>query len=173
MRGELAGLIVCLFAALVPFAEDSSRPSTGVQSEFSGWPVQLDGKPLMPLPLSGREKAFAAGFAGRVGRFTDGNREIVIRWVPTPTSQLHPASDCFRGMGYAIQPQPLHVDPEGNAWQCFLATRNKDVLRVFERITGEDGAAWTDVSAWYWAATLGTARGPWWAVTVAERAPAG
>jgi len=32
------------------------------------------------------------------------------------------------------------------------------------------GGHWTDVSAWYWSALLGSSEGPWWALTVAENA---
>ena len=33
----------------------------------------------------------------------------------------------------------------------------------------QEGGSFCDVSAWYWAASLGRTRGPWWAVTVVER----
>jgi hypothetical protein len=78
--------------------------------------------------FSSREERFAADFPGRIARFSDGHREIIIRWVARETRALHSASDCFKGLGY-----------------------------------------WTDVSSWYWQATMSKTSGGWWAVTVAER----
>jgi len=40
-------------------------------------------------------------------------------------------------------------------------------VRVCERIEDARGLAFTDASAWFWAAQLGRSTGPWRAVTVA------
>jgi hypothetical protein len=114
------------------------------------------------------EQRFASDFPGRIARFSDGEREVVIRWVSRETRKLHPASDCFRGSGYAITPEPLAVDADGTRWGSFLASRGAQRLHVRERIYDASGEEWTDVSAWYWAATAGKSRGPWWAITTAE-----
>lgn len=132
------------------------------------WPVQLAGRPLYPLALTAQEHAFTQDFPGHVARFTDGSREIVIRWVQHASRRLHPASDCFQGMGYRVHPQPLRMDSEGAYWGCFQATRSDKRWQVCERITDSQGHGWSDVSSWYWAAILGRSTGPWWTFTVAE-----
>jgi hypothetical protein len=166
-------VIVCILAAIAPFLveQSNSRPDT---MPFPGWPTHFEGQPLRELPLSDRESYFKSGFPGRIGRFTDGNRELVIRWVTEETRKLHPGVDCFKGVGYSVRPLPVRIDTGGNRWGCFEATGGGENLRVCERIynetshTGISDTNWTDVSSWYWTAFLGKTQGPWWAVTVAE-----
>lgn len=135
---------------------------------FSGWPTRHEGRPLKRLPLTHREERFSLGFPGRIAKFTDGSRMVIVRWVTKETRKLHPASDCFKGIGYAVQPLPIHIDAQGTRWGCFKGTRDANNILVFERIFEDAGAGWTDVSAWYWAAVLRQTHGPWWAVTVVE-----
>jgi len=71
---------------------------------FPGWPTDLDGKALKELPLTEREQRFNSGFPGRIGRFTDGRREIIIRWITVPSHRLHAASVCLRASGAKIIP---------------------------------------------------------------------
>ena len=52
-----------------------------------------------------------------------------------------------------------------NVGAASRAARPGETFDVCERIFDHDGNAWTDVSAWYWAATMGQSAGPWWAVT--------
>jgi hypothetical protein len=159
-------LVACGLAALVPLLGARWQPtSTG---EFPGWPSHFEGKQLRELSLGATEKRFAIDFPGRIGRFTDGEREVVIRWVSRETRKLHPAVDCFRGVGYSVTPQPLYVGADGSRWGTFVATREDERLEVRERIYDASGHQWTDVSAWYWAATMGQSDGPWWAITVAS-----
>ncbi len=127
-----------------------------------------EGAPLKELPLSAREVAFVEGFPGRIGRFSDGKREIVLRWVAAPTRKLHPASDCFRGLGYTIDPIPLQTDALGRHMGCFRARRAGETLTVCEGIHADAGKSWSDVSAWYWESLFGSGEGPWWSVVVAE-----
>lgn len=129
------------------------------------WPSTFDGRPLVPLAMSPVEARFARGFPGAIARFANGDRLVVMREADRPTRKLHPAADCYRGLGYAIADEHLERDAEARLWRCFRATREGTGLRVCERITAPDGAAWTDASAWYWSA-LGS-RGPWRAITVA------
>jgi hypothetical protein len=162
-------LVCCLLAAVAPFAPIRSDV-TNEQSAFPGWPAQLEGRNLTQLPLSSREERFASDFPGRIARFSDGRREIIIRWAPRETRALHPASDCFKGLGYSIKPLPARVDPAGRRWGSFEARRGDEALRVHERIyDSADKESWSDVSSWYWQAMMGKASGGWWAVTVAER----
>ena len=155
----------CLIAAAVPLL--SARPVPRFDNDFPGWPSHYEGKLLRPLPLSSLEQRFAEDFPGRVGRFSDGKREIVMRWVSRETRKLHPAVDCFRGSGYQVSPLPIDVDPDGVRWGSFLATRGTEKIKVRERIYDAAGNAWTDVSSWYWAALWEQSQRPWWAITVA------
>jgi hypothetical protein len=158
---------VCAVAAVVPLLPAAERERMG--AAFAGWPAEFEGRALSELPLSEREARFAEGFPGRIGRFTDGSREVIIRWVEEPTRKLHPAADCFDGVGYEVRPMPAQVDEGGALWGRFEAVRDGERVvvreRVFEVPTGGAGSA--DVSEWYWAAVLGRTSGPWWAVTVA------
>jgi hypothetical protein len=160
--------IMCAVAAIVPLLSSRSESALGPRVSAPAWPTHFEAKPLRSLPLGLREQRFAADFPGRIARFTDGEREIVIRWVSRETRMLHPASDCFRGLGYSITPQPLSVDTTGARWGGFIASRGDQRLDVRERIYDNSGNEWTDVSAWYWAAATGKSEGPWWAVTVAS-----
>jgi len=172
MRG--AGLFVtsCIFAALAPFGTfDKSCIDDGVL--FTGWPAQYEGRVLVNLPLSETEERFARGFPGKTAKFTDGKRTVLMRWVTRETRKLHPAEDCFKSSGYATRPRPLMVDAEGYRWGSFLASRKDETVVVRELIRDDKGKTWSDVSAWYWAAVWGRTRGPWWTVTVVEKADEG
>lgn len=169
MRVVGSFIVCCALAAFAPLLplRKSAAPANAA---FPGWPAQFEGRALTVLPLTQREQRFAANFPGRIGRFTDGEREIVIRWVAQETRALHPAADCFRGLGYRVRPLPVRVDERGQHWGSFAANRDEETLRVYERIYETNGAqSWTDVSSWYWRALLGQTHGAWWAVTVAER----
>jgi hypothetical protein len=160
----------CVLAALVPL-RGGAGASVAAGSPFPGWPSSFEGRPLRELPLTEREVRFAEGFPGRIGRFTDGEREVVLRWVEAPTRQLHPAEDCFRGLGYRVTPV-TRVAATDAGWHHFGAERDGVRLAVREHITAAAGGGemrWTDASAWYWSALLGRTQGPWWAVTVAEQ----
>lgn len=164
-------LIACTAAALMPLltVQPVQQQSAASSAAFPGWPARFDGQALFALPLSEREERFNSNFPGRISRFTDGRREIIIRWTTSATRKLHPASDCFEGIGYSVRPLPLYVDEAGARWGSFTATRGLERLRVYERIYTDVGQSWTDVSAWYWAASGEQSAGPWWAVTIAEK----
>jgi hypothetical protein len=132
------------------------------------WPTHFRDQPLTQLPLSELEQRFARRFPGAIARFTDGERVLILREAHRPTRQMHPASDCFAGLGYAVsRPRPA-VAADGVQWSCFVATRDRSELRVCERIEDRDGRAWTDTSSWFWAAQYGG--GPWRATTIVEAA---
>ncbi len=170
MRRTSCFIIGCILAALMPFAGFSSHVAGDTAGiNFPGWPRTFSGRTLTAQPLSERELRFKNDFPGRIARFTDGNRELIIRWVAAPTRRLHPASDCLESTGFRVRPLGLYTDQDGNRWASFSATRGDEKLRVYERIYSETGECWTDVSAWYWAATFKKSAGPWWAITIAER----
>jgi hypothetical protein len=157
----LAGL-----APLLARGIEKPAPEDG----FPGWPAQYEGRALTPLPLSARENQFIQDFPGRVGRFSDGRRELVLRWTTAPTRRLHPAADCFRGAGFTVTPQPAQRSAEGAAMSCFRASRAGEALDVCEHVRDAQGNSWPDAGAWYWHALLGGG-GPWWSVVTARRAP--
>ena len=173
MRRTVVYLSVCALASLIPIIPLQSRQSDVANQHvaFSEWPDQFQGQALKALPLTERELRFGKDFPGHIRRFTDGKREVIIRWVSEATRRLHPAADCFEGTGFSVRPLPLHVDADGSRWSSFIATRGNERLRVRERIYTDTGESWTDVSSWYWAAVQGTHAGPWWAITVAEAEP--
>lgn len=153
--------------ALVPLARGTATASAP-PARIVEWPQRLDGRALRPLAPSAVEQRFAAAFAGAIGRFSDGERLFVLRSVQRPTRMLHPAADCYRGLGYAIDAERLERDARERLWRCFTAARGAARLRVCERIEDGRGQAWTDASAWYWAAALGRSTAPWLAVTTVE-----
>lgn len=158
-------LLICLLAALAPWATGFGQDAP-TSDAFPGWPTHFENHPLTALPLSPLEQSLQKDFPGRVGRFTDGRREIILRWVTRETRKLHASSDCFKANGYRLEMRPIKRIG-GQLWSSFRATRGQVSLEVAERIYSADGGQWSDVSAWYWAAQLGRTQGPWWAVTVA------
>lgn len=164
-------LIACALAALMPFLSARfGTPLTGAAAvSFPGWPNTLAGRALTPLPLNEMEKKFATDFPGRIARFSDGEREIIIRWVTEATRKMHPASDCFQGLGYSVKPLAAHRDETGTLWASFAAAKGDERLVVYEQIHSDSGETWTDVSAWYWSALRHEGSGSWWAITVAEK----
>lgn len=160
----------CALAALAPLWAQAPRVESRAPIAAANFPTEFEGRALTRLELTERERRFGAGFPGETRRFTDGEREIIIRFVAEATRKLHPAADCFQGVGYEVRPLPMRVDEAGARWSCFAATRDEERLQVCERIHDETGGSWTDVSAWYWSAAMSTrTRPPWWATTVASR----
>lgn len=160
-------LNLCFIASLVPLLPAQSRVHD--TSDFPGWPEHFEGRALKQLPLSEREKGFYASFPGRTARFSDGRREIILRWVNAPTRKLHPAADCFRGSGYDIAPEPVFIDPQGQAWGSFSARRDDQQLLIREAVVASTGERWTDIPAWYWSALVAPESTHWWTITIAEK----
>ena len=128
------------------------------------WPTHFRDQPLTQLPLGPLEERFAQRFPGAIARFSDGQHVLVVRHVTRPTRQLHPAEDCFRGIGYRVERAQPMVDAAGTTWRCFVAEKDGKRVSVCERIHDGGDGRWTDTSAWFWASQYGG--GPWWAITV-------
>jgi hypothetical protein len=129
----------------------------------------LRDRPLTQQPLTALETRFAADFPGAIARYRTGDAALIVREVTQPTRQLHPASDCFRAVGYALGTVRTHEDARHARWNCFEARLGTERWRVCERIVDAAGRQWTDVSSWYWSALWSQpaqGAGPWWAVTL-------
>ncbi|MBD9680177.1 exosortase Q [Pseudomonas sp. PDM18] len=164
--GSLLGAL--LLAMLWPFLSPATTASEAARVAHE-WPVQFEGRALRPLALSPVEQRFAADFPGQLGRFTDGQRSIVLRQVLRPTRKLHPAEDCFRALGYRIEQTQLRQRVGAQGLQrCFVVTSEGLRLQVCDYIEDAAGQSFSDTSAWYWSALSGQSAGPWQAVTVAN-----
>ena len=160
-------LAALLTAALWPLAGRGASDSAGLVVPHE-WPREWDGDALRPLALTAVEQRFAERFPGHIGRFAAEGRVWVLRDVAQPTRALHPASDCFRGLGYHIDHTDLQREGEARLWRCFVAERDGERVRVCERIVDARGQQFIDASSWFWAALLGHSSGPWRAMTRVE-----
>lgn len=154
---------------LSPLLRAPQPPAPG--QAYIEWPHSFAGRPLRPLALSAVEQRFAEQFPGTIARFSDGEQVLSLRHVTAATRKLHPAADCYRGLGYGIRDIVLERRVEGDPralQRCFIATREGVRLRVCEYIEDARGRTFSDTSAWYWAAIGGQSPGPWRAVTVAR-----
>jgi exosortase/archaeosortase family protein len=158
---------LCITSALLPLVV---RPTigAGVIEPAASWPDTVDGAKITVVDSLREEQAFAADFPGQMKRFTDGTNSYFVRCVYKDTRQLHPSSDCFKGLGYTVDPQPIVIGSDGRRWSSFTAWKAQDKYLVMERIYNERGDSWTDVSEWYWSACLGKSKAPWFAVTIAK-----
>ncbi|WP_218510064.1 hypothetical protein [Variovorax sp. dw_308] len=164
-----AAMVLCIAWCAATAVHAPAAPAVAQPATSTAWPDTWDGARLRPLALSEVEQRFAEHFPGDIARMTDGAQTLVLREVRTPTRMLHPAADCYRALGYRIDEARLERDPRERLWRCFLADRpGTPRLRVCERIVDAAGAAFTDTSAWYWAAASGKSTGPWQAITTAR-----
>ncbi|MET7014928.1 exosortase Q [Uliginosibacterium flavum] len=159
------------FLAVLPLLKPARADAVPTTTHIE-WPQSFDGHALRPLALSAVEERFSAGFPGAIARFSDGKRLITLRHVTAATRKLHPAADCYRGLGYAISHITLSARSDSARPQalqrCFTASKGGRDLLVCEYTEDAAGRSYTDASAWYWAATTGDSTGPWRAVTVAR-----
>ena len=156
------GLVSTLVTSPAQASDDAATARMAVE-----WPTQWQGAPVRPLALGDVEQRFAHHFPGSIARMTDGRQKLVLRTVTRPTRKLHPATDCYRGLGYRVHSERLELQADHQRWRCFTAERAGQRLRVCERIEDAHAQGYTDTSAWYWAAVAGQSQGPWRAVTVA------
>jgi len=160
-------IALCFLSSILPREVSINQ----APENFPGWPEAFQGKALKALPLTKREKIFEKNFPGHVGRFTDGQREIIFRWVARPTRKLHPSHHCFRATGFDIKFLPLHRDASNDMWGQFRAQKDNEQFLVQERIfeSNNKTQSWTDVSTWFWKALLNKSSGPWWAITITSK----
>jgi hypothetical protein len=166
LKAVFAG--VMLVCGALPLLQARGAATPAANHAAPEWPRVWDGKPLRPLSLSPVEQRFASRFPGSIARMTDGDQVLVLRQVHQPTRMLHPAADCFRGLGYRVESIQLEHDRDQNLRRCFIADNGGNRLRVCEQIVDAHGQVFTDTSAWYWAALMQHTTGPWRAVTSAR-----
>lgn len=180
MKSSGLFIVVMLLCALRPLV--SSKPETFAQPALQleqNWAFErwMEGKKAVyPLPLTAVEQRFASGFPGEIGRFSDDQTIWVVRHIARPTRMLHPAIDCYRGLGYQVSTPRVMQQANNTRWQCFIAEREQK-FRVCERIFDDKQAQWTDVSAWYWETLLASGfqsgKHEWWAITQVTQADTG
>jgi hypothetical protein len=164
-------LLTVALASAAPLFPRPSLTGAAGSASFPGWPGEFEGARLERM-APGREDAwFTREFPGRVARFAAGDRQVVVRWVSSPTRRLHPASHCFTGAGYEVTAAPMARGRDGALMSCFTARRGGEALRVCEQLRDPSGRSWPDVSAWYWHAVMSPTGTSWWSFVVVERAP--
>lgn len=126
--------------------------------------------PLIPLPPSPAEMAFAESFPGRLASYQWGGSQVILRRVNEATRRLHPSRDCLRAAGFETSEALTIRLGDGCDWSRFHAIRDGTRWTVSERITSSrNQSSWTDVSAWFWAALRHPLNGPWQAETVISK----
>jgi hypothetical protein len=150
-------------AAVLPLSAREGKSATAA-AVFPGWPAEYEGRAIKALLPAPDDAWLARAFPGRIARFSDGERQIVLRWVAGPTRLLHPAAQCFRAAGYNISTAPMRGASDGAAMACFRASKDGKELLACERVFDGRGNSWPDVSAWYWHAVLNRASSGYWAV---------
>lgn len=165
VRWLLSAMVLAAVAPLFAWPGASARaPSMAL----ADWPHEFEGRPLTPVALTTEQLKFLGDFPGTAARFTDGERDILMRRVTQPTRRLHPAEDCYRGWGFEVAAAKIRSDRDGRRWRCFGVTREGVTRQVCEQIRDAEGTNFTDVSSWYWDATLQRTRAPWLVITVAS-----
>jgi hypothetical protein len=113
-----------LWCALLPLAGKGRAEAlpAAVSHEAAEWPREWRGQALQPLARSAVEARFAERFPGRIARFSvaGGGEELVLREVQRPTRMLHPAADCWRGIGWQVGAAHL-VHDDRPPRRCFEA----------------------------------------------------
>ena len=105
-----AAMLACALWGLAG-AGGHTAPPPAALSTAGPWPTDAQGQPLRPLALSRVEQRFAERFPGRIARLTDGHQIVVLRELDRPTRMLHPATDCYRALGYRIESEQLEMTP--------------------------------------------------------------
>ena len=165
VRWLLAAMVLAAVAPL--FASHGAREHRA-PAPLPDWPHEFEGRPLSPVALTAEQKTFLGDFPGAAARFSDGERDILMRWVKQPTRRLHPAEDCYRGWGFEVAASKIRADRDGRHWRCFEVQHEGVTRQVCEQIRDDEGTNYTDVSSWYWDATLQRTRAPWLVITVAS-----
>jgi len=164
---RVAVFVVCHILIGLAVLRVPTSKQVSATAAFPGWPEQFEGMPIYEVGLSPQEETWAQEFPGRMSRFSDGSREILIRYVERATRSLHPASDCLRAAGYAVEPLRVRRDRSERLWSCGRAERGESEFTFCEQIHDGTGRSWSDTSSWYWAALFDKGHRGYWAITIA------
>jgi len=163
-KHELVGFLLLLgistFGMIRPLFRSQVLVDLNNESPVD-WPVQFMGAELVSIPLTKSEQSFYAGFPGQAAHFQIGTERLILRKVNQATRKLHPAQDCFKGIGYTVVETGLILDAYERVWSSFQACKGTVSLEVAELITDEAGNTWSDISAWYWAVLQKKTLRPW------------
>ncbi len=101
--------LCAVWAAVDALGQDHAVVPSRAHMEL---PTHWNGAPLRVLALSDVEQRFAHNFPGQIARLTDDRQVLVLRHVQRPTRMLHPAADCYKGLGYRIAHEQLQMDAQ-------------------------------------------------------------
>ncbi len=165
--GLLAFALASAAAAAAPVFGRTEQTAV-IATPFPGWPEELEGKALEPLPLTAQERAYEGELPGHIARFRVRGEpgDLVVRWIGAASRKVHPARHCYRGSGFTITAAPAWIDGQGRTWSRFRAEDSRGRgFEVRELVLGpRPGEAWPDIDSWYWLASR-EGGGPWWAFT--------
>jgi len=167
IRWLLLSVVLAAIAPLFP-PHPVGAAAAAAAAAMPEWPHEFEGRPLTRVAFTADQTRLLRDFPGAAARFSDGERDLLMRWVTQPTRRLHPAEDCYRGWGFDVAAAKIRVDRDGRRWRCFEVKRGGLTRRVCEQIRDMEGSQYTDVSSWYWDATLQRTQAPWLVITVAS-----
>ncbi|HCE46010.1 MAG TPA: hypothetical protein DET40_20890 [Lentisphaeria bacterium] len=160
----------CIIAAVIPLLDDGRNLENPAVDGDIVFPEGIEIGTMSEIGLSSKEKIFFSKFPGKAAKFSDGTRTMILRTVNTPTRLLHPAMECFRGMGYSTSGNGIQLDSRKRMWGVFSASHpDGGAYRVREIVFDSEGKSWSDISAWYWNAEFSLSTGPWTSVLTVEK----
>lgn len=168
---RLAWALFIASALLVFRGSPRASMSEVLQTEGHSFPALtvFEGGRLVEEPLTERERAFAEGFPGKIGRYSSVDGKVVIlRETDRATHRVHSAATCLAASGWSVEPLSMARLDSGE-WSRFRAEKGGETLVVREQIRAADGSTLPDVPSWFWSALLGRTKGPWLVATVVER----
>jgi exosortase/archaeosortase family protein len=174
-------------AASIPLLTPQADAAEGTVVRIR-WPRAWCGRRLKLIRVGRAERLLVAGFPGSAAQFREqpGGRRLLLRYTTRATRLLHPAENCYRGLGWKVEPRPALVDATGRTWSSFRVTRADGsqslVRQCYFAVSPSGGEApkdledwirgapsWPDASSWYWsAARPGSKVRATLAITVAE-----
>jgi hypothetical protein len=155
-------------AAIAPALRLAVGESMPLSERFPGWPDHWRGQTLRRIKLGDVEGAFVRDFNGPAALFDCGPGRVLLRYTERPTRRLRGALDSLRRDDWKVADLGPHVDGMGAAWASYRADKRWQRILVRECVFDQRGRSWSTPGEWYWAALMGSGRGPWWAVVTME-----
>jgi hypothetical protein len=145
-----------------------AAPCSAQPADFPGWPRAWKGVKLRRAPLGAGDRACTKGFSGESARMVGQDKSYLFRWTKRPSRTLLSAAACYERGGYRVDPD--RRTPPEPGWTCYLAGKTGERWRLCETVYNEQGKRWDNIDAWLEESINDRLPGPFWAVTVAERA---